>query len=208
MTTLVGDAAILQSALERSAEAWTALLARYAPAARAVSRLVFERYREPVTAADLDEVTTEVFERVARDDFQWLRSLRGPEILGPSIRILAAWRALGQLRVRREAFTCALEVEVRFGNHHVATAVLARPPAKERAPLIGREEADRLVADLTAKMGQRPTRILEAVYCDNRPYQAIAAKEGAPVVTVAQTLCEARRRLADALAQVAPEAEL
>lgn len=202
------EAEILEGLAEAAPDAWPRLVERYAPAVRAVVRLVFDRYHEPVGEADIDEVVLEVFERAAADRFQWLLALRSASLLEPSLRALAAWRTLGLLRSKYRVFTCSLEAEARMGKSHVATAVLARPPAKERAPFLTREDVDRLVADFLKEIGQRPTRILASIYKFRRSYKEVAAKDGMPVASVAQTAFGERKRLADRLAEAAPEAKL
>jgi RNA polymerase sigma factor (sigma-70 family) len=202
------DTQVLTAVHEDDPQAWTQLIRRQAPAVRAVARLVFERYGEPVGEDDIDAVVLEVFERVAADRFQWLRSLSTSEMLGPSVRTLAAWRALGLLRTKYRVFTCSLESEVKLGSRHVATAVLARPPSKERAPYLNREDVDRLMAEFLEDLGERPRRLLTKVYAFRKPYKEIAGRDGMPVTSVAQTLFEARKRLAEELAKAAPEAGL
>lgn len=202
------DTQVLTAVHEDDPQAWSKLIRRQAPAVRAVVRLVFERYAEPVGEDDIDEVVLEVFERVAADRFQWLRSLSTSEMLGPSVRTLAAWRTLGLLRSKYRVFTCSLESEVKLGSRHVATAVLARPPAKERAPYLNREDVDRLMSEFLEDLGERPRRLLTKVYSFRKPYQEVAARDGMPVTSVAQTLFEARKRLAEELAKAAPEAGL
>lgn len=194
--------------LANEPDGWRRLVGRYGPIVRAVVRLVFDRYREPVGDEDVDEVTVEVFERVAADRFQWLGALRDASMLDPSVRALAAWRALGLLRARYRVFTCSLEAEARIGGHHVATAVLARPPARERAPLLTREEVDRLLERFLKEVGGRPGRILRALYAKGLSYDQVAKQESVPLANVAQTLLEERRRFAGILAKAAPEAGL
>ncbi len=202
------DAEVLAAVFNYSPEGWTKLIERHGPAVRAVVRLVFDRYHEPVSDIDIDEVVLEVFERMAADRFQWLRAMHSPAMLSPSVRALAAWRTLGLLRSKYRVFTCSLESEAKLGGRHVATAVLARPPDKDRAPYLTREDVDRLLDDLLKKVGDRPARILDSVYKSKRTYKAIAKKNGMPLASVAATIYEERNRLADALAAAAPEAEL
>jgi DNA-directed RNA polymerase specialized sigma24 family protein len=202
------DAAIIQSVLANEPDGWARLLEAQAPAVRAAARLIFERYREPVTDEDLDEVTLEVFDRVAADHFQWLESLRSAEMIAPSLRALAAWRALGLLKAKYRVFTCSLEAEVKIGKSHTATAVLARPPGKERAPFLSREDVDRLVAAFMGNTTGRPARVLDSLYEHGKSYADIAGKEGVPPPSVAQMVYEERRRLGERLAKAAPEARL
>jgi len=202
------DAAIIQSVLANEPDGWSRLLDAHAPSVRAVIRLVFERYREPLAEEDLDEVTLEVFERVCADRFQWLESLRSAEMLAPSLRALAAWRALGLLKAKYRVFTCSLEAEVKIGKSHVATAVLARPPGKERAPFMSREDIDRLVTAFMGNTTGRPARILDGLYVRGRSYADIAEREGIPPPSAAQMIYEERRRMGERLAKAVPEARL
>ncbi|MHC4914412.1 MAG: RNA polymerase sigma factor [Planctomycetota bacterium] len=201
------DADVLTGILADDPEAWRRLVVRHLRNLRAVVRLVFDRYREPVGEPDIDEVVTEVFGLVSQNHFRWLRELRTAAMLEPSLRVLAAWRTLALLRSKYRVFTCALESEVKIGGTHMATAVLADAPEKERAPYLERDEADALVAPIADDKG-RPGRILKGVYEEQKSYAQIAEKEGIPVTTVAQTLFEQRKRLADQLAEAAPEAGL
>lgn len=205
---MAADESIIEKTLAGSSQGWSELVASHAPAVRAVVRLVFDCYREPVGPADIDEVVLEVFERAASDRFQWLTALRTASMLGPSLRVLAAWRTLGLLRAKYRVFTCSLEAEVKLAGHHVATAVLARPPEKERAPHVTRADVDQLVAEFLKEVGDRPTRILTGLYAENLAYAEIAKQEGMPMTSTAQTIFEERRRLAERLAKAAPEAEL
>jgi RNA polymerase sigma factor (sigma-70 family) len=189
-------------------DAWRKLVERHAPAVRAVVRVVFDRYHEPVAEADIDEVVVEVFERVAADHFQWLSALRSAAMLDPSIRALAAWRTLGLLRAKYRTFTCSLESEAKIGKSHVATAVLARPPERERAPYLTREDVDRLIDEFMAEIGERPSRILKSIYAFKKSYQNVAERDGMPLASVAQTVYEERKRLAEKLSAAVPEAEL
>ena len=202
------DGAILEALFANDPEAWGRLIERHAPSVRAVVRVVFERYHEPVGESDIDEVVLEVFERVARDRFQWLRALRSPAMLDPSIRALAAWRTLGLLRSKYRVFTCSLEAEAQVGKSHVATAVLARPPEKERAPYLTREEVDRMITEFMEEIGTRPSSLLKSVYEFGKSYKQVAERDGMPVQSVAQTVYEERRRLAGKLVEAAPECEL
>jgi DNA-directed RNA polymerase specialized sigma24 family protein len=203
------DAGILEALFANDPEAWGTLVARHAPAVRAVVRLVFDRYHEPVSEDDIDEVVVEVFERVASDRFQWLRALRSPAMVDPSIRTLAGWRTLGLLRSKYRVFTCSLEAEAKVGSHHVATAVLARPPStKERAPYLTREDVDRLVGEFMEEIGKRPARLLKSVYAFGKSYGEVAERDGIPLASVAQTILEERKRLAEKLSAAAPEAGL
>ncbi|HOX04926.1 MAG TPA: hypothetical protein PK280_00880 [Planctomycetota bacterium] len=203
------DAEMLKAVLAHQSDGWSALVAAHAPAARAVARTVFDRYREPFSPGDLDEVAVEVFGRLAADDFQWLRSLERPGLLGPSIRALAAWRALGLLRAKYHTFTCSLEAEVQLGGKTIATAILARPPsARDRAPHLTREEVDRLAADFTEALGERQKRVLTFRYHAKKKYREIADAEGIPMASVGQILRHERDRFAEILAEAAPEAEL
>jgi DNA-directed RNA polymerase specialized sigma24 family protein len=203
------DAAIITAILEMKAEGWTELVGRHGPAARAVARVVFERYREPVSESDLDEIAAEIFQRLCADRFQWIASLSGPDRLAPSIRALAAWRTLALLRTKYRTFTCSLESEARMDGHTVATAVLARPPSdRERAPLITREEAGRLIGDFMKHVGDREKRILAERYREGKDYAGISEEEGVPLASVAQILHAERLRLAAQLAEAVPEAGL
>jgi DNA-directed RNA polymerase specialized sigma24 family protein len=202
------DAGILQAIFANEPDAWRKFLDRYAPAVRTVVRLVFDRYHEPVAGEDVDEVVEEVFGRVAEDGFQWLAALRTPEMLDPSIRALAAWRTLGLLRAKYRVFTCSLESEAKIGGHHVATAILARPPDKERAPYLVREEVDRMVEAFLEKIGARPARLLKSLYEFRKSYAEMAERDGMPLASVAQTMYEERKRFAERLAEAAPEAGL
>ncbi len=202
------DATVLDALYANEPDAWGKLVERHAPVVRAVVRVVFERYHEPVGETDIDEVVLEVFQRVASDHFQWLRALRSPAMLEPSLRALAAWRSLGLLRSKYRVFTCSLEAEVRLGDHHVATAVLARPPEKERAPYLTREDVERLIVDFLAEIGARPARILKSVYRSGKSYKQVAERDAMPVASVAQTVYEERKRLATKLVEAAPECEL
>lgn len=203
------DAEILKAILSHRAEGWSALVARHAPAARAVAHAIFDRYREPFGPGDLDEVAVEVFARLAADDFQWLRSLEKPELLAPSVRALAAWRSLGLLRAKYHTFTCSLEAEVEIGGKTVASAVLARPPSsRERAPHLTREEVDRLVAEFTEHLGERQKRVLTFHYHAKRKYREIADAEGIPMTSVGQIVRHERDKFAAILAEAAPEAKL
>ncbi len=203
------DAEILKAVLAHRADGWSALVARHAPAARAVARTVFDRYREPFGAGDLDEVAVEVFQRLAADDFQWLRSIEKPDLLAPSIRALAAWRALGLLRAKYHTFTCSLEAEVELRGKTVASAVLARPPsARERAPHLTREEVDRLAAEFMGHLGERQKRVLTFRYHARKKYREIADAEGIPMTSVGQIVRHERDKFAAKLAEAAPEAGL
>ncbi len=202
------DAEILEGVFVYSPDGWRKLVERHGPNVRAVVRLVFDRYHEPVSDADVDEVVLEVFERMAADRFQWLRAMRSPAMLSPSVRALAAWRTLGLLRSKYRVFTCSLEAEAKLGGHHVATAVLARPPSRERAPYMTREDVDRLMDDFLQKVGDRPARVLGSLYKFKKPYAEIAKKNGMPLASVAATVHEERKRFADRLAEAAPEAGL
>ena len=203
------DAEILKAILALRAEGWTALCAAYAPVVRAAVRLVFDRYREPVSSADLDEATTEVFKRLAEGDFQWLRSMPDAKLLGSSIRALAAWRALGLLRSKYHTFTCSLEAEVKVGGKPVASAILARPPSsRERAPLLTREEVDQLTTAYSEALGERQRRVLTLRYHDRKNYRDIADTEGIPMTSVGQILRHERDKFAAKLAEAAPEAGL
>jgi DNA-directed RNA polymerase specialized sigma24 family protein len=201
------DADVLEGILKDDPEAWRRMVVRHLRNLRAVVRLIFDTYREPVGEPDIDEVVTEVFRLVSEDHFRWLRELRTAALLEPCLRVMAAWRTLALLRSKYRVFTCALESEVKIGGTHMATAVLADPPEKERAPCVDRETADAIVAPFSDEKG-RPGRILKGVYESHRTYAQIAEKEGIPVTTVAQTLFEQRKRLADELAAAAPEAGL
>ena len=202
------DAAIIEAILANEPDGWGRLLHAHGAAVRAVIRLVFDRYGEPLADEDLDETTLEVFDRVAAGRFQWLESLRTAEMLAPSLRALAAWRALGLLKSKYRVFTCSLEAEVKIGKSHVATAVLARPPGRERAPFMSREDVDRLLAAFMGNTTGRPVRILDGLYARGRSYADIAEREGVPAPSVAQMIFEERRRLGDSLAKAAPEAKL
>ena len=203
------DTDTLKAIFEHRPTGWTDLVRRYGPAVRAVVKLVFERYHEPAVAADLDEVVAEVFSRLAEKNFQWLRALAGPERLAPSLRALAAWRALGVLRVKYQAFTCSLEAEAKVGHVHVATAVLARPPSeRERAPCLTREDIERVVAEFLKSVGDRQQNILQSHYRDGKRYADICAAEGIPLASVSQILRHERVKLAERLIAAAPESGL
>lgn len=203
------DAGIITAILELRAEGWTGLLERHGPAVRAVARRVFERYREPVGEGELDEVAAETFRRLCADRFHWVAGLSGPDRLAPSIRTLAAWGALGLLRAKYRTFTCALESEARVDGHSVATAVLARPPSdRERAPLVTRDDAGRLIDDFMKRVGDREKRILSEHYREAKNYAGISEEEGIPLASVAQILHAERLRLADQLAAAVPDAGL
>ncbi len=202
------DAAILEALFADDPDAWGKLVDRHAPAVRAVVRVVFKRYHEPVGESDIDEVVLEVFERVAQDHFQWVDALRSPAMLDPSIRALAAWRTLGLLRSKYRVFTCSLEAEAKIGKSHVATAVLARPPERERAPYLTREDVGRLITEFLGEIGSRPSRILKSVYEFGKSYKDVAERDGMPLPSVAQTVYEERKRLAEKLVEAAPECEL
>lgn len=203
------DAEMLKSILNHQPEGWSALVATYAPVTRAVARTVFDRYREPAGSADLDEVAKEVFTRAAAEDFQWLRSIEKSEMLGPSLRAMAAYRALGVLRAKYHTFTCSLEAEVEVNGKKVATASLARPPsARERAPHLTREEVDRLAEEFAGALGERQKRVLTLHYHARKSYKDIAQTEGIPLASVGQILRHERDRFAAELAEAAPEAGL
>jgi len=205
----MSDAELIKAVLAHRAEGWTELVARYAPVVRAVARTVFDRYREPAGAADLDAVAVEAFGRLCGYDFQWLRSLEKPDLLAPSLRALTAWRALGLLRAKYHTFTCSLEAEVKLSGRQVASAMLARPPsARERAPHLTREDVDRLAADFMEGLGERQKRVLAFRYHDRKKYREISTVEGIPLASVGQILRHERDKFGAKLAEAAPEAGL
>lgn len=166
-------------ASERDDPAGTAELR---PLVRAVVACVL---RERPDSADVEDCTSEALRRALEKKEDRTGALR-PWVLG-----IARHVALDALRARQRARQRLVDNEVHAG-------AVPDPAADAEAQLTAAEERERVRAAL-ATLPEGPRRALELFHVEGLPYDAIAARLGVPLGTVATWLSRGRRALTEAL---------
>ncbi|MGB9687694.1 sigma-70 family RNA polymerase sigma factor [Thermogutta sp.] len=182
------DRHLLERCLERKPRAWEDFVDRFLGLVIHVINHTAESRRLRMTPELRDDLCSEVFLTLLKDDFAVLRKFRGRCSLASYLCVVARRVVVRALQKRKIA-----------GTHE--TASRAEPPASSKVPspvawpeedrIANRDEAERLLQMLD---GQEAT-VVRLYHLEGKSYQEISQITGIPANSIGPILSRARSKL-------------
>lgn len=177
------DRRLLKQCLARAPGAWEDFVNRFAGVIVHVVRHTAHARSVPLSPDDVDDLCSEIFVTLLRDDFAVLRRFRGECALSTYLTVLARRVAVRSIAQRRKAEAMG----------HV-TAHDAALQSKGSAPHEGVENADE-IRQLLSRLTPTEARVVELFYLHGRSYRLISIELGIPENSIGPILSRARHEL-------------
>lgn len=181
------DRNLLERCLQRKPRAWEDFVDRFMGLVVHVVNHSAQARSIRLTPEDRDDLTSEVFLELIKDDFAILRHFRGKSSLATYLTVIA--RRIVVRSLMRQAKKSAAPL-VDAAHHHPAESVAGRDV--EPADRIGnREEVERLMGDLQ----DSEARVIRMYHLEGKSYQEISASIGMPENSIGPILSRARNKM-------------
>jgi RNA polymerase sigma-70 factor (ECF subfamily) len=137
----------------------------------------------PLTADDVDDLCSEIFLTLLKDDFAVLRHFRGESALATYLTVIARRVVVRELVQRRKAEA--------MGHVNAHFAALPKSDDSDIHRVEKAEEVSRMLSGLP----ERDAAIVRQFHLEGRSYREISQRLGVPENTIGPTLSRARERL-------------
>lgn len=179
------DRNLLERCLQRKPRAWEDFVDRFMGLVIHVINHSAQARSIRLTPADRDDLCSEVFLTLVRDDFAVLRHFRGQASLATYLTVVARRIVVREmLRNYKQALTLG------DGAGQVAEAMSDVQPAAERR-VNDRDELDRLLDGLEGAEAQ----IVRLYHLEGKSYQEISSLVGMPENSIGPVLSRARNKM-------------
>lgn len=178
------DRRILKQCLARAPGAWEDFVDRFIGVIVHVVRHTAHARSVPLTPDDLDDLCSEVFVVLLKDDFAVLRSFRGDSSLSTYLTVIARRVVVKQMSHRRKA-----EALGHVAAHQAAVESHPAEAAGERL-----EQQDEVRA-MMAQLEPQEAEVVRKFYLEGQGYKRIAVDLGIPENSVGPILSRAREHL-------------
>ncbi len=177
------DLGLVDELVEGNPSAWTSFVARYAPLIRWRTAAVARATGLPSDAAQLDDLTAEVFAALLSNDCAALRGYAGRSSLATYLGVIAA----------RVAIRKSLELNKSLPPQSAHCEAVDREG--DPVELVSRDEqAERLHASI-ANLPPRQQQLVSMYYLQGKSYEQISRETGIPIGSIGPTLARAQQRL-------------
>lgn len=178
------DRRILKQCLARAPGAWEDFVDRFIGVIVHVVRHTAHARSVPLGVDDLDDLCSEVFVELLKDDFAVLRRFRGESSLSTYLTVIARRVVVKEMTRRRRAEALG----------HVITSHTPDSAADEANERLERQEE---VHALMEHLSTADAEVVRRFYLEGQGYRRIAAEMGLPENSVGPILSRARERLRD-----------
>jgi RNA polymerase sigma-70 factor (ECF subfamily) len=177
------DRRILKQCLARAPGAWEDFVDRFIGVIVHVVRHTSHARSVPVTADDLDDLCSEVFVELLKDDFAVLRNFRGDSSLSTYLTVIARRIIVKQMSQRRKAEAMG----------HVAAHQAAMDNGGDVASeRVEQQDEVRAMMDL---LTPNEAEVVRKFYLEGQGYKRIAVEMGIPENSIGPILSRAREHL-------------
>jgi RNA polymerase sigma-70 factor (ECF subfamily) len=174
------DRNLLERCLGRKPRAWEDFVDRFVGLVVHVVRHAAQARSIRLTPEDTEDLVSEVFVAIVKDDFAVLRRFRGQSSLATYLTVVARRVVVRELLKRR--------THARLGP--TDTSATNPAPAPE-ARIADREEVERLLKSLQGPEAD----VMRMYHLEGKSYQEISSSTGMPENSVGPTLSRARQKL-------------
>ncbi len=179
------DRRLLKQCLSRAPGAWEDFVDRFIGVIVHVIRHTAHSRSAPLTDDDLDDLCSEVFVALLRDDFIVLRNFRGESSLSTYLTVIARRIAVKEITRRRKAEALG----------HVVAHQAAVDAGRETRPEQERIEREEEIRELMQRLPPEDARVVEMFHLHELSYKRISAELGIPENSVGPILSRAREQL-------------
>jgi len=180
------DRNLLQRCLDRAPRAWEDFVDRFMGLVVHVINHSAQSRSIRLTQDDKDDLASEVFLAIVKDDFSVLRHFRGDSSLATYLTVIARRVVVHQL-LSRKAPTSLSDAEA-------AVQASLREQAAVSDQLSNREEIARLLQELEGTEAE----IVRLYHLEGKTYQQISTAVGMPENSIGPTLSRAREKMRQA----------
>jgi RNA polymerase sigma-70 factor (ECF subfamily) len=177
------DRRILKQCLARAPGAWEDFVDRFIGVIVHVVRHTAHARSVPLTPDDLDDLCSEVFVELLKDDFGVLRNFRGESSLSTYLTVVARRIVVKEMSRRRKAEALGHVVA------HQAAMETSADAVSERA-----EHEDEVRA-MMQELAPSEAEVVRRFYLEGQGYKRIAVDLGIPENSVGPILSRAREHL-------------
>ncbi len=176
------DRRLYKQCLSRAPGAWEDFVDRFIGVIVHVIRHTAHARSVPLSSDDVDDLCSEVFVALLRDDFAILRRFRGECALSTYLTVVARRIVVKEIARRRKAEALGHVVA------HQAVAPSQNDGRDHTSEIEDAEEVRRLLGRLPAK----DARVVELFHLHNRSYREISEELAVPENSIGPTLTRAR----------------
>ncbi|MFV0446504.1 MAG: RNA polymerase sigma factor [Planctomycetaceae bacterium] len=178
------DRRILKQCLARAPGAWEDFVDRFVGVIVHVVRHTAHARSVQLSADDLDDLCSEVFVTLLRDDFAVLRNFRGESSLSTYLTVIARRIVVKEIAQRRKAEALG----------HVAAHQAALDASDASSPSDQLEQQDE-VRTLMQRLDPTDAKVVQMFYLDGLSYKRIAAELALSENSIGPILSRAREQL-------------
>lgn len=178
------DRRILKQCLARAPGGWEDFVDRFIGVIVHVIRHTAHARSVQLSSHDLDDLCSDVFVTLLRDDFAVLRNFRGESSLSTYLTVIARRIVVREISHRRKAEALG----------HVVAHQAAVQAAGEAGPAEQVEQQDE-VRTLMQQLDPTEARVVQMFYLDGIGYKRIALDLGIPENSIGPILSRAREHL-------------
>ncbi len=173
------DRELIERCLNKQPQSWDAFVFRFLGLVVHVVNHTAQSRSVPLTNEDREDLCSEVFLSILKDDLAVLRSFRGESSLATYLTVIAR-RVVVRRLVKRPSSTPLRGDELDRGDGE-----------NFEKRINDREEVQRLLSGL----GDQEAEVVRLYHLDGHSYQEISTRVGIPVNSIGPTLSRARAKL-------------
>lgn len=177
------DRDLLQRCMARQAGSWEAFVDRFLGLVVHVVNHTAQCRAIRLPSEDFDDLTSEVFLAIVRDDFALLRRFRGESSLATYLTVVARRVVVRELLKRKNSTSLSDLIE------NVAQPLDPEPLPEER--IRNRDEIDRMLDHLNGPEAD----VVRLYHLEGKSYREIGRLVGIPENSIGPTLTRARAKL-------------
>jgi RNA polymerase sigma-70 factor (ECF subfamily) len=177
------DRQLLQRCLTRQPRAWEDFVDRFMGLVVHVVNHTFQTRSLPLTTADVEDYSSDVFLAILADDMAVLRRFRGQSSLATYLTVIARRVVVRELLHRRN--------ETRSTEHADIDQVAGQNGHQVEERLDNREVVQRLLEELSGDEAD----VVRLYHLEGKTYDEISQLTGMPTNSIGPTLSRARAKL-------------
>jgi len=177
------DRSLLARCLAKKPDAWKDFVDRFTGLVVHVIHHSAQSRSLRLSQEDREDLASEVFLEIVRNDFALLRHFRGESSLATYLTIVARRVVVHELLKRKNLSTLAGPAETGANNGSGAAASIER--------VQDRDEVERLLAELEGTEAE----IVRLYHLEGKSYQEISSRVGMPENSIGPTLSRARQKM-------------
>jgi len=186
------DRNLLERCVQRKPRAWEDFVDRFMGLLIHVIQHTAQARGVRLSGEDRDDLCSEVFLAIIKNDFELLRKFRGDSSLATYLTVVARRLVVHSLLDRKSA--ARLDEATLHGTGNGGQR--AAPPRSEAIPdaeqrIIDREEVDHLLDGL----GDHEAQVVRMYHLEGKSYQEISSQAHIPMGTIGPILTRAREKM-------------